>query len=142
MTSKALNGNSQIVLPYEFSIPQSLLSSGFFFRLKQIDKDDKSSFSNIINTGNLIGSGRKLSINGNPVNDMLYVTARSEKVQKVEIKISDQSGRQVYKNTTLFKNGINQLQENLKAISKGIYYLSILGNQGKPIETPIIFAKN
>ncbi len=141
VASKAANGNSQNILPYEFTIPQSLLSSGYFFRLKQIDRDGKSSYSNIIKTGNFIGSGRKISINGNPVNDMLYVTARSEKVQKVELKISDQSGRQVYKNTTQFKNGINQLQENLKAISNGIYYLVIIDQQGRPIEAPLIFTK-
>ncbi len=141
VASKAPNGNSQNILAYDFFVSPALFSTGQFFRLKQIDRDGKSSFSNIINIGNITVSGRRVIINGNPVNDLLSLSVTSTVPQKAQLNITDQTGRQVYKRAVQLSNGANILQENLNILTKGIYYLTITDMQGKPVENPVAFTK-
>jgi Secretion system C-terminal sorting domain len=138
VASKANNGNSQLSIPYEFIIPSSNITGGNLFRLKQIDKDGKSQYSNIINVANKGGS---IIINGNPVNDVLQLTVSNNQTQKATIKITDQAGRVLIKNTITLSNGNTFLSQNLTGLSKGIYYITITDQQERNIQRTLVFTK-
>jgi Secretion system C-terminal sorting domain len=138
VASKANNGNSQLTTLYEFTISSDRLASGNLFRLKQIDKDGKSQYSNIVNVSNKVGS---VIINGNPVKDILQLTVGGSQTQKAHIRITDQAGRILIKNMISLNNGSTFLTQNLTGLSKGIYYLTITDQQERPIQAPLAFTK-
>jgi len=126
--TNATDGNSIIMLSYDFIISQNTITNGAFFRLKQIDKDGKSSFSNIITIGN-------------PVSNMLNITVTSDQLQKVNLAITDQTGRLVLRPTAQLRIGTTQIQQNLAQITKGNYYITITDQQGKRLQPPMAFTK-
>ena len=113
-------GNSGSVKQYSFidaSSPTLLLAEkGVFYRLKEVDKDGKFTYSNILFVK--VPQRSNISVNPNPAMDRIFITS-SIPVQKIEI-INPQGVVVMVKNDVISSNPIF-----ISNLSKGIYFLKV-----------------
>lgn len=125
------NGNGAQLQQYAFE-DLSPLTGGNYYRLKQVDKDGRSSYSKTIFIA--FTKNATVKIYPNPVKDMLQIDGLDASV-KTNISICDLSGR-VLANTSI--NG-SSYSWNIKQLPSGSYYLII--DVAKKITT-LKFIKN
>jgi hypothetical protein len=135
ISSKAINGNSSNNLQYDF-IDEQPLKGNNYYRLKQIDKDGKSSNSNVV----LIKGEKTASLNinnlyPNPVKDKLNLIISNEKNRKVDFIITDLSGKIVLKLSQQSLVGDSNISLNVEKLSSGSYILKAICDDG--CESPI-----
>lgn len=135
ISSKAINGNSSNNLQYEF-IDEQPLKGNNYYRLKQIDKDGKSSNSNVV----LIKGEKTASLNinnlyPNPVKDKLNLIISNEKNRKVDFIITDLSGKIVLKLSQQSLVGDSNISLNVEKLSSGSYILKAICDDG--CESPL-----
>lgn len=105
----------------------------FYYRLKMVDIDGKSKYSNVIvirrDQQNIIG----ISIAPNPIsNGMTTVRFSATGNQSVELKVVDLSGRIVLRQQNQVYKGANSLSlNNLDKLSPGVYILQL--NDGETV---------
>ncbi len=95
ITSKAVNGNSNSNLSYNFPDSKPLKGDNYY-RLKQVDKDGKSAFSNTVliksdKSGHLLIS----SINPNPIKGSARISYNLPKDGFVSIEILNAAGKRI-----------------------------------------------
>ncbi|MDP4283306.1 MAG: T9SS type A sorting domain-containing protein [Bacteroidota bacterium] len=128
INSQAINGNSSSLLKYQFA---DLRSGNTYYRLKQIDKDGKSSYSNIVYIkGDNINAITIGNIYPNPAKNSINVTIASPSNNKIEIEISDLAGKIVLRKATKIVKGDNNLSVNVTNLSSGSYILKATGSSG------------
>jgi hypothetical protein len=97
-----------------------------FYRLKIIDPDDKSYFSNTISFMLKTKEFEIFNISPNPVtkeNALLKINA--EKKSQIKIHISDLTGRIISIETVQLMQGINQVSVNTQSLISGCYHVTI-----------------
>jgi len=116
-------GNSSIKKTYTFT-DKNLPTAKYYYRLKQVDFDGKSSNSNIINVS-LVANDNFLMMQNypNPTNGTTSITYHVPREVNVRIALYDQYGRMVrqlenVKRTT----GSYSLTLDASSLAKGIYY--------------------
>jgi hypothetical protein len=110
--------------------------------LKQLDKDGKASFSQIVSI--IGGKTNSLQLNAiypNPVKNSLNVSLESPNAGKVQITITDLNGKKMYENTRLITDGNNSLQVNVTTLPSGNYVVKVISAEGKG-EVISTFLKN
>lgn len=123
--SVAAAGSSSSVRNYSFTDPE-VLSGKQYYRLKQVDRDDRYAYSNIVwLTGKNAAS---FAVNPNPFSGYLDITLSEAMSGRTEAALYDANGRQVLKNT-MELNGATTWRIYVNAhLSKGVYLLKITGN--------------
>ena len=112
--SKAANGNSSSLLSYEFD-DQNNFKGSSYYRIRQVDKDGKSTYSQIRIITNKTGD--KVLIYPNPSkNGMVSVTFNSNEPKKIDLV--DNTGRTVQQ----WKSFTDQ-DLKISKLSTGIYLL-------------------
>jgi hypothetical protein len=128
--SRANNGVSSAVLNYQF-VDTKPYAGNTYYRLKQIDKNGKSSYSNIISIkGDKISNISISDVYPNPATKVLNMTVASPNDEKVNIIISDITGKILQKQTTQIKSGNNVLQLQVDNLATGSYMLKVICNNG------------
>ena len=126
VNSKAANGNSTGPINYTFADSKSSPEANSYYRLKQVDKDGKTTFSDILFIkGNKANSLQVNSLYPNPSHDNFTVAIASPVTQIVTITLSDIAGKNVLqKNVNVIAGNTNYSinTENLKA---GNYFVKI-----------------
>jgi hypothetical protein len=124
------SGNSSDVLRYTFddSKPFSTVS---YYRLKQIDKDGKWAYSNII----MLRSARsnKLEITQiypNPVVNKLNVVVSSPEHTVMRMMITDITGKLIKQETRTVTAGDNRFTIDVSGLSQGTYLIKAICNEG------------
>ncbi|MEO7045238.1 MAG: T9SS type A sorting domain-containing protein, partial [Ferruginibacter sp.] len=108
-------------------------SGNNFYRLKMVDKDGKSSFSNVIKI-NYEASISALEIYPNPASSLLNIKISSNKNENIVLKVTGASGRTIIKRSSSVNAGITQVPFNIEKLSSGLYYVSTqLNGQEKKI---------
>ncbi len=131
VASKAVAGNSSSTLTYTYSDEKPLTGNGYY-RLKQIDKDSKSTTSHIVLIKGLPVSTLTVStIYPNPVKNSMNVIVASAEQEVVTINIADFSGKILSTQTRQISIGDNVLQVNTSALSAGNYLLKIISAKGE-----------
>jgi hypothetical protein len=130
INSKAVNGSSNLPLTYSYNDERPLLSNGYY-RLKQVDKDGKSSYSPIV----LIKAGRVSSlvissIYPNPVKESLGMTILSPINDMVTVLVTDITGKVLLRKQSSVQAGSNNLQLDVKQLAAGSYFVKILCSNG------------
>lgn len=131
--SKAVDGNSLIRIAYQFE-DKNILQAGSYYRLKQIDKDGKAEFSNVL----FVAGRESVTLNLKrifpiPVKNILNLDISSEKADEITVTINDPaSGIRMMRKTTLTKGG-NQLRLDISALAAGTYYIKIASQSSKEI---------
>ena len=119
----AAAGNSSVTRSYAFTDP-SVAYENNYYRLKQVDLDNKFEYSNVILVKN-IGDGNFRVIN-NPFRDQLEVDFGKAQSGKVAITLMDVAGKEIYKSAADV-SGQSRLKIYLsgRSISAGVYLLKI-----------------
>jgi hypothetical protein len=124
------NGNSITRLKYTFTDNQPVLSTAWY-RLRTVDVDLKSKYSNVIRLTNTSRAITVLSVMPNPFETTIQMQVYSDKSLAATIRISDITGREMYKSNKLLAAGNNNLSLYPPAtLSKGVYVLQLMnGNE-------------
>jgi hypothetical protein len=96
-----------------------------YYRLKMITSNGKNSYSNIIRVdrGKL---NSKITFN-NLVTDQIALQISNLTQDRLQIKIIDQAGREIYHQTTKINPDNSLVNINTATISKGLYYIILSG---------------
>lgn len=131
VNSKAANGNSASVLNYDFSDANNF-NTNAFYRLKQIDKDGKSSYSNVVF---LKGSkNNRLSLSTlypNPAHNSLNLTLDAQVEDNVNIEVRDIAGKIVLRQPSSVVIGENKLPLNVASLPGGSYFIKAISKNGE-----------
>ncbi len=123
--SKSRSGNSTNELTYGFT-DNNTFASGNYYRLKQLDKDGRSSLSNVVYIkGSKATSIRITSVYPNPVINKLNLTVAAPSTERVTVMITDVTGKLIMQTTNQLKEGDNNLQLNVEGLAKGVYSLKV-----------------
>ena len=129
--SKAIRGNSTANLNYSY-LDEKPLAGTNYYRLKQTDKDGKSSLSAIVaikSTGtNLL---LMTAIYPNPVqNKMSLVLSAPVTANEVTLVITDVTGKVVLQQKARLQSGDNNILLNLSALHSGSYLIKAICENG------------
>ncbi|MBX2930306.1 MAG: T9SS type A sorting domain-containing protein [Chitinophagaceae bacterium] len=140
ISSKADNGNSNIALSYTYNDDKPLASNNYY-RLKQMDKDGRVNYSNVV-----LLKGEKatqVSITGvypNPTRNTLNVSIASPSTERVSIVVTDISGKVLIQQQVVLNSGDNIHNLDVSRLSQGTYLIKTICNNG--CESAVIkFAK-
>ena len=130
VNTKAVNGNSNSNFNYDFT-DNDYSATTNYYRLKQIDKDGKFSYSNIVvlKDDNLIATGLA-AIYPNPAKNILNVKIASPGNSKTTLLITDINGKSLIKKVTNVGNGESIVQLDISVLSAGTYYLKLICAMG------------
>ena len=128
--NKSENGNSSTRLNYSFS-DENPLAAASYYRLKQIDKDGRSTVSNIVAIKGLKPYTLALvNVYPNPAKDNLNISLISPKADKVTLIITDITGKIVERKTVQLSTGDNTLQLNVTNLTQGSYMIKAVCADG------------
>jgi hypothetical protein len=100
-----------------------------YYRLKMIDKDGNFKFSSIIKIENKERL-YSISINPNPFTSDLKIVLESAISEKMQLVLSDMSGRRLFKTNADIIPGKNSIIiPGSSSLSKGAYLLSVISSQ-------------
>lgn len=99
-------------------IDNSVVGSDYYYRLRQVDADGKSIFSNVINISNCAKSNSGISVFPNPANEYLTFTLLNNSGNIGEISIINPMGILIKKATIMQNNIIN-----IKDLPSGVYFI-------------------
>ena len=120
VATKAENGNSSEKIDYAFA-DQSPLAGTNIYRLKQIDRDGRTGYSNMRQL--YFGSNARVAIFPNPASD--YIIVSSENMERVVIY--NINGQKI--NVPTIQDGTN-VTLNVSNIARGIYNVQIISKDG------------
>ncbi len=130
VNTKANNGNSNQVLNYAYNDIKPLAGNNYY-RLKQLDKDGKFNFSNVV----LLYAGKVnqvsiASVYPNPVRNMVNVQIVSPSNEKVSLVITDITGKILIQKNTVISTGDNSKQVDVTSLSQGSYIIKVVCANG------------
>jgi hypothetical protein len=122
-------GNSTIQKQYSF-IDEAPKKDFNYYRLKQIDKDGKVSYSNIVpvELNKLITE----KLRPVPATDKLFYDVNSPEDQNVMVEIFDLLGNKVINEMKSLKTGSNTLTTDVLLLPAGVYILKMSDSSGEP----------
>jgi hypothetical protein len=122
------NNTTTTATNYSF-VDERALAGTNYYQLKQIDKDGKTSLSNIVV---LKAATLKLEISTvypNPATDKLNAIISSDKEEKLTVSITDLAGKVVSSQQITTTNGSTSVVFGLQNITKGTYLLRVTGSK-------------
>ncbi len=134
--SMATNGNSTAPLQYQFEDTR-LLKGKSYYRLKQLDKDGKASYSQIraIQSANV--NALSATVLSNPILDEIKLNVKSPADKKVLITVINASGALLMSKQQQILSGENNLALPCNNLPKGGVVVTIKDIEGKQL--PIVF---
>jgi hypothetical protein len=126
-----LSSNIALNLPvskYEF-VDYAVPNKAIYYRLKIVDNDGKFSYSKTLlvkpNSNQLL----QVTASPNPFKSELKITIQSEKVTDAFIQLKDLSGKTIYSQQKVLKQGTNNVIWNhLAELQQGVYLLTLISN--------------
>jgi hypothetical protein len=102
-----------------------------YYRLKSVDIDGKTAYSNVVALLNKDKGFEIVSLAPNPVKDEAILSVTSAEKSIMEIVVSDLSGKQISKQRISLIAGNNQVPLNLRNVAAGTYQVSGLTADGQ-----------
>lgn len=136
VATKADKGNSSTTLSYNFT-DEKAASGTFYYRLKQVDNDGKSSYSNIV----VLKGDKRFDITSvypNPSKSELNLAISSDINSKGTISIIDMQGRTMKQIVVSFSAGDNVISLNVADLSTGSYLLRLVNDRAEIKTTQFI----
>ncbi|HEX6846948.1 MAG TPA: hypothetical protein VF144_08215 [Chitinophagaceae bacterium] len=133
ITYKALDripgqGNSKAEKDYQYVDPSPLSKS--FYRLKMITTAGKISYSNVIRVDRQQQVNSKITFS-NVVTSQLMLKVTGMKRENLDIKIVDNSGREMYHQAAKLMSDFNIINVNTLNFARGSYYLVVSNDNYK-----------
>jgi hypothetical protein len=130
VATKAEGGNSNAALSYNFDDARPF-SGTTYYRLKQVDKDGKATFSKIVSIkGDKAAQFEFSAVYPNPTRDILNIAFISPTAQKVTINVTDVTGKLVLQNSLQSVPGDNNLKLSLGSLQAGTYLIKAVCENG------------
>jgi N-acetylneuraminic acid mutarotase len=101
-----------------------------YYRLEEMDQDDKPTFSKVVAV-NVEGGSKGLILSPNPATDRIMVGVSSIAASGAVLTVADMSGRKMLVQNINLYSGNNSIPLAIGQLPAGIYYLSIEGAAGK-----------
>lgn len=120
--SKSQTGNSTNANQYEFTDSKPFSSSNYY-RLNQLDKDGRSTYSQIVRLLGITNRLELVTLYPNPTKGLVNVAIVSPKANKITFTVTDITGKVVLSRTMAVANGDNNLQLDVQQLSAGSYML-------------------
>lgn len=123
-------GNSISHIKYAYTDNKVVINNAWY-RLRTVDLDGKSRYSNVIRIANTTRTISVLSVTPNPFESAMRVQVYSHKVLPVSLRIVDITGREMYKTNRVLSAGNNTILLNPSTgLAKGVYVLQLTaGNE-------------
>ncbi|MBP9214791.1 MAG: T9SS type A sorting domain-containing protein, partial [Chitinophagaceae bacterium] len=103
-----------------------------YYRLKQIDKNGKFSYSNIVSVNPATIAKNTVAVYPNPiVGSIMNIGLQSTQNTKAALMITDVTGRIVLHQQSSIIKGSQLIQVDVSRLSTGTYYLTVLFNNEK-----------
>lgn len=130
VATKANNGNSNSTLNYNFSDLKPTDGNNYY-RLKQIDNDGKTNYSNtILIKQDKISQIRITSVYPNPVKHKINVLLESPNNETVNLIVTDMFGKKIIQEDVKLNIGENTKQLNIDYLTQGTYLIKIVCTDG------------
>ncbi len=124
--TKATYGGSTGLLEYSFVDENPQIGSNYY-KLEQVDFDNKKEFSNVINI--IWGAqGSIISVYPTPTKDRLNIDIKADRTNQTEVRLIDMSGRVVKSLLVQTLKGTNQIALDLGRTASGVYSLQVYEN--------------
>ena len=131
--TRAANGNSSVMLDYEFTdkLPAGATQ---YYRLRQVDRDNQSQYSNVI-----LIKGKKpaqLSVMGlfpNPATNEVSILITSPARGRVTVRITDINGKIVAQQLADIEAGSNSLPVNIRQLATGSFLVTVFSENGSAV---------
>jgi hypothetical protein len=127
--SKAINGNSTTQINYSYSDTRVLTASAYY-RLLQMDKDGRVTYSNIIRIKRSPAQTVIAAAFPNPAKEVLHVAISSVKDETIDLVVTDLGGRIVLKQSSAVTKGDNLISLDIRKFSAGQYFITALDKNG------------
>ena len=129
-SSKAINGNSNGILEYKFT-DERTFNATMYYRLKQVNLDGRSKYSNIVTIKGIKVAEVVLSaIFPNPVSRVLNIIISSPEKENLTIVITDLAGKSFLRKSMIVELGENKVNMNVEALSSGTYIIKSICQNG------------
>ena len=134
VASKASNGNSTMDISYTFNDTRAG-NSKQYYRLRQVDLDNRSKYSQVV-----MISGTKISVLSlsvmypNPVKSSLNLVLDAPASSMVKLVVTDANGRTVKEKSITTTEGSNSASVNLTELAAGNYYIRATAADGSMSE--------
>lgn len=126
VSSKAVNGNPNAVLNYSFDDVRPFISNSCY-RLKQTDKDGRSTYSAVVNIkGNGVLDLQITNLYPNPVKDQFNLIVAAKNNGTVAVSVTDINGKLIIQKMFVIKAGDNILSMGVRSLSAGVYSIKVL----------------
>lgn len=126
VSTLALGGNSATNLNYNFT-DNSISGSKQFYRLRQVDIDNRSHFSNVV----MIKGDKPttIALDGlfpNPASSTINVLIAAPGKDKVTVMITDMAGRTVAQQVANVETGSNTIPVDISRLTNGTYMVKLV----------------
>ena len=128
--TKAINGSSASRLSYNYTCISFVYGTNYY-RLKQIDKDGKFSYSNIVVLKNNNPYVTGLSVYPSPAKNVLNVKISSTENIKTTLLVIDGTGKLIMYKAINTGNGESIIPLDISHLLAGTYLLKMKGRNGK-----------
>jgi hypothetical protein len=124
VNSKAENGNSATILNYSYSDDKYFATTNYY-RLIQLDRDGKSSYSNIVLVKSPIVKTEISRMYPNPVKEKLNVVLTTLSASKLIISVTDLVGKTIATKSIETTQGDNIVSFNTAPLAAGTYLVKV-----------------
>ena len=129
VATKAEGGNSTTSLSYQYD--HKTTEAVMHYRLKQIDKDGKTSYSTVVTVKASATDRMQITrLYPNPASDRINLQMISPAAGKVQLITTDITGRIVSSQQVTVAAGDNQVQLNITSLSQGTYFIKAICADG------------
>jgi hypothetical protein len=127
VNSKTPNGNSAATLNYTSINAEPKLGHNYY-RLQQVDLDNKTSIHAQIVDLIWGANGNTVSIYPNPTTDILNIDLYAQTAQNTTVKLLDMSGRVIKQIQAKSAVGMNNIKLSMGEIASGVYTVQVYEN--------------
>ncbi len=119
----AAKGNSRLTQTYSTSDLQPLQGTSYY-RLQQVDKDGKTTYSSIVKV--VVMSNGTIVISPNPVQSNIRVIVQSSTNNSLTLQVMDMKGNVLATQKTSVAAGRNEVNIPAASLAKGVYILKVM----------------
>lgn len=124
VATKAYNGSSSQKLSYSFQ-DNRLIAGKSFYRLKQIDKDGKKSFSEVQLVEHSLTNNLTVKALENPVRNQIVLNVKSMDAKNIQINVTNSIGMMLYTKQINVAAGENNFTIPTTQLPKGTLYVQV-----------------